>query len=104
MGCRKADEFIGQQDVTIRETQDARKQRFGPDDLDALFAGASKVIVGRGKKHEVFDLNSRDLDRAALMKSALGPSGNLRAPAVRAGKTWLIGFQQDAWVKVLGSG
>jgi hypothetical protein len=88
--------------VTIKETVDARKQQFGPDDLDALFDGARKVIVGRGKKHQVFDLAAKDFDRAAFLEFALGPTGKLRAPAVKAGKTWLVGFNPDAWGGVFG--
>ena len=35
-----------------------------------------------------------------LVESGLR-SGTLRAPAVRAGKTWLIGFHEGAWTDVL---
>ena len=31
------------------------------------------------------------------MKNALGPTGNLRAPALRLGKTWLIGFGEPTY-------
>lgn len=30
----------------------------------------------------------------------LGPTGNLRAPTVRAGATLLVGFNEDAYVDV----
>lgn len=77
---------------------DARKERYGADDLDALFDGASKIITARGKKSVVFDLKQDDVDEAELEKNVLGPSGNLRAPALRMGKTWLVGFGEPAWV------
>jgi len=32
----------------------------------------------------------------------LGPTGNLRAPAIRAGKTVLIGFNEEVFDSVLG--
>ena len=32
-----------------------------------------------------------------LAKVVLGPTGNLRAPAVRTGKSWLIGFNEEAY-------
>lgn len=32
----------------------------------------------------------------------LGPTGNLRAPVIRAGKTLLVGFHPDAFEDVLG--
>ena len=31
----------------------------------------------------------------------LGPTGNLRAPTLRAGKTLIVGFNEDAYSSVL---
>jgi hypothetical protein len=32
----------------------------------------------------------------------LGPTGNLRAPTIRKGKTVLVGFNQELFEKVFG--
>jgi len=80
---------------------DTRKQQFGPTDLDTLLAGASKVVVARGKKAVDFFPSRKDHDPAAFLKTALGPTGNLRAPAAKVGRTWLIGFNEDAWIDAL---
>ena len=32
----------------------------------------------------------------------LGPTGNLRAPMIRKGKTVLVGFNEEAFGKVFG--
>jgi hypothetical protein len=32
----------------------------------------------------------------------LGPTGNLRAPTLRAGRTLVVGFDEEAYRKVLG--
>jgi hypothetical protein len=34
--------------------------------------------------------------------SVLGPTGNLRAPALRTGKTLLVGFNEEAYRQILG--
>ena len=34
---------------------------------------------------------------ADLAAVVLGPTGNLRAPAIKSGKTWLIGFNEEAF-------
>ena len=34
---------------------------------------------------------------AELLAAMLGPTGNLRAPAIRRGKTLLVGFNEDAF-------
>lgn len=39
---------------------------------------------------------------AELAKVVLGPSGNLRAPAIKMGKTWLIGFHEEAYAERFG--
>ena len=41
---------------------------------------------------------------ATAVRALLGPTGNLRAPAVRTGTTLLVGFNEDVYIKVfLGS-
>lgn len=79
-------------ELTVRETVDARKTRFAEDDLKALFKGAKEVVVTKGKKAETFKP-----DDEGLAAAALGRSGNLRAPAVRVGKRWLVGYSDAPW-------
>ena len=40
-------------------------------------------------------------DQATLKKLLLGPTGNLRAPTLRKGKTLLVGFDQETYEKVI---
>ncbi len=39
---------------------------------------------------------------ALLLKAMLGPTGNMRAPAIRRGKTLLIGFNEELYETTLG--
>ena len=87
--------------MTVRETVDARKERYGAKDLPELFRGATRVIAARGKKEQVFDPRSKE-DAAELAKAVLGPTGNLRAPAMRLGKTWLVGFGEETYERIFG--
>ena len=75
----------------------ASKERFGEKDLKALFKDANQVVVAKGKKVESFDLRKEPPSQADLAKRVLGPTGNLRAPAIRMGKSWLIGFNEEAY-------
>ncbi len=82
---------------------DARKQRFAPDDLPQLLEGANRLVAMRGKKVQSFDLREGvPVDDEAFRKAVIGPSGNLRAPAIRRGKTWLVGFNPEAFEEYLG--
>lgn len=86
--------------MTVRETVNASKERFGAEALDELFDGASRIVVAKGKK--VLEFAPAKDDPAEIAKVALGPSGNLRAPSVRAGKTWFVGFHEEAWSQRFG--
>ena len=89
--------------MTVRETVNASKERFGADALDEVFDGISKVIVGKGKKTTVFQLGAKAKhEPEEFEKSVLGPTGNLRAPTLRVGKTALVGFSEEAWTGVFG--
>lgn len=91
--------MIGERGVTVRETVDARKNRYGEGDLEDLFAGARTLVVAKGQKSLRFDLKG-DPDWAEIEAVALGRSGNLRAPTARLGKTILVGFNDEAWADV----
>ena len=78
----------------------ATKTKFHEADLDALFEGATRVLVGRGKSHDEFTPGEDSME--AMAAKVLGRSGTLRAPAARVGSTWLVGFAEKMWNEVLG--
>lgn len=43
-------------------------------------------------------------DETTLLKAMLGPTGNLRAPTLRIGRTLLVGFNEDAYAAALAGG
>jgi arsenate reductase-like glutaredoxin family protein len=61
---------------------------------------ASLVIVAKGKKLSEFKPDGKA--SKALVDAMLGPTGNLRAPTIRAGKTVLVGFNEDVFSARLG--
>ncbi len=63
---------------------------------------ANKVIVAKGKKVVTFDMKKDPPDDATLLAHLIGPTGNLRAPAIFKGKTLLIGFNDEAYRDGLG--
>jgi len=68
-----------------------------------LVAKADNLYVSKGKKVVHIDLQAESPDRETLGKLLLGPTGNLRAPTVRKGKTILVGFDEPTYKKVLAS-
>jgi hypothetical protein len=61
---------------------------------------ASKVYVAKGKKLEEF--KPRGKADAAVVAAMLGPTGNLRAPTLRVGKTVIVGFNEDLYREIFG--
>ena len=81
---------------------DAKKTRLGLKDAKALLAGADVLYAARGKKVERIDLAAAKPDQATIERLMLGPTGNLRAPTLRVGRTILVGFDEGTYRQVLG--
>ena len=79
------------------------KTRFDRDAVLPLLDGIDRVIASRGTKVVAFDLKKEKPDEETLLAHIIGPTGNLRAPTARVGKTLLIGFNEDAYKQVLGT-
>lgn len=78
----------------------APKHKFDRDQSLELMAQAKTVLVARGKKLLRFEMGSADSDELAGV--ILGRSGTLRAPAIRVGKTFLVGFNAEAYEEIFG--
>ena len=61
-----------------------------------------EVYATKGKKVIHLDLKRDKPDRATLEGVLIGPSGNLRAPTLRRGRTLLVGFDEATYARVLG--
>ncbi len=82
------------------ETQSS-SAKLGRIDALKLAKLADEIVVAKGSKVTRFAM---DADRTAdvdLLKHMLGPTGNLRAPTIRIGKTLLIGFNKDVYETTL---
>lgn len=76
------------------------KVKLGPKEAIRLAAQATTILVVRGKKVVILDRRQHP-DEETLLSHLLGPTGNLRAPTIRVGKTLFIGFNQDAYRELL---
>ena len=80
----------------------ANKTKLGAEDALRLARAASKVIAAKGKNVVAFDMKKTPPSDEELLAALLGPTGNLRAPTVRIGKTLLVGFQAEMYAEALG--
>ena len=102
MSCNRAQEFLATHDIRTLEEVDARKERLGANEALGLLQGVNKLIVSKGRKVTKVNLKTDRPEDAELVRLLLGPTGNLRAPAIRSKKTLLVGFNLEAYESVLG--
>ncbi len=83
------------------ETVNATKIRYDETEALALLDGIDTLVATKGKKVETFDLKNDRPDDATLLARMMGPTGNLRAPTARVGRTLVVGFNEDVYARVL---
>lgn len=74
-------------------------RKLGKKDAERLLKDAAKLFVAKGGKVAEFAGGRAD---AAAVAAMLGPTGNLRAPAIRIGTTLIVGFDEGVFRKILG--
>lgn len=85
--------------IVIKEEVPASR-KLSEADARAIAKESSKVLVAKGKKLDSFDMKSATLED--VVEKMLGPTGNLRAPTMRVGKTTVVGFNEEMFDSVLG--
>lgn len=80
----------------------ARKTTLQRDGALALLKKVNEVYAAKGKKVVYFNLKKDKPSDDELAKVLLGPTGNLRAPVLRKGKTLVVGFDEETYEKVFG--
>ena len=64
--------------------------------------GMKEMYVAKGKKVVQVNLKKDRPGDDELVKLMLGPTGNLRAPTLRKGKTLVVGFNDDLYGEIFG--
>lgn len=69
----------------------------------AMLKDVNELYAAKGKKIVHVNLKKTDLSQDELQKLIVGPTGNLRAPTLRKGKTLMVGFHEETYEKLFGS-
>jgi arsenate reductase-like glutaredoxin family protein len=102
MSCKKAQGFLESRNWRVTDQTDASKRRADRDEALALARSSGQVIVAKGKNVITFDMKKNPPDDETLLSHLLGPTGNLRAPTFRKGRTLVVGFNEQAYDDLLG--
>ena len=83
---------------------DAKKSTITAAQAIALTKGVDEIYATKGKKviHVVMAKDKPDAD--TLRGLLVGPSGNLRAPCLRTGRTLIVGFDEATYASLLAAG
>ena len=84
----------------VVEEVDARRHKIDITEAWDILKIANKIVTAKGKKVQVWNPKSDDKD--LILKQAMGPSGNLRAPTYRWGDNLTIGFNAELYEEWLG--
>ena len=95
--CLRARTFLEKHEVVVADTTDANKTRKGRADAIALAKTVSRLVVAKGKKIVDVDLKKQTPSDDEIVALLLGPTGNLRAPTIRKGKTLYVGFSEETF-------
>lgn len=98
--CKKAQEFLEQHNITIVEVLDARKNKLDAGRAWEKVENATSLTVAKGKK--ILEFNEIADKHDDVLKNIMGPSGNLRAPTLKIGNSYVVGFNLELYTKSFG--
>jgi hypothetical protein len=101
MTCAKTQGFLAKRRVTVGAQQDAKKATIKGDTALSVLRDIDDLYVAKGKRVVHVDLRQDRPPRAELLGLLLGPTGNLRAPTLRKGRTLIVGFDEATYAKLL---
>ncbi len=93
--CVKAWKVFDGSKIEVEQEVNAKKETIDTEGAKALLQKADKVVVASCKKILEFDPKADDLEE--MLKKATGRTGNLRAPTLRVGDTYYVGFSQEMY-------
>jgi len=95
-------EFLARHQITAQTVHDARKQPLSPERALNLLREADTLYVAKGQQALRFDLTKQKPKAEELKKLLAGPTGNLRAPTFRVGRTVVVGFDEATCRQLFG--
>ena len=99
--CKKMDDLLASLEITAKEVVSATKTRLGVPEALELLGQVTKVIASKGTKPVEVDLKKNPMTEDDVRGLLIGPTGNLRAPTIRKGKTLFVGYHAETFTPAL---
>lgn len=84
-----------EKNMEITEEVNAAKYTVSGEGVWGLVSGAASIVVASGRKVVQFDPAVDDKNE--ILAKISGRTGNLRAPTLRIGKTYYVGFNESLY-------
>lgn len=81
---------FAEKNIAIATEVNAKNQTYSGEEAWRLIAAADKVHVASGQK--CLEFSPSMVDKDALLKKITGPTGNLRAPTLKIGNVFYVGY------------
>jgi hypothetical protein len=85
--------------MVIENEVNAGKETISDDGIWELVKNSKSIVVASGKK--ILEYTPDD-DREELLAKIAGRTGNLRAPALKIGSSFYIGFNEEMYNERIG--
>lgn len=82
----------------IREEVDARKLSLQGEEAWNLMAKAEKIVIAGGRNVEEIVPNAKTKEE--VLSKIVGRTGNLRAPSVRKGDVFYVGYNDELYALI----
>jgi arsenate reductase-like glutaredoxin family protein len=100
--CGKTAAYLEAQEIPVTLQVNAKKTILADAEALEFAREADELYATKGTKVIHLDLKHERPDDETLLKLLIGPSGKLRAPTLRVGKTLIVGFDDETYRKVFG--
>src|SRR4026207_2477094 len=101
MTCAKTQGFLAKHKVGVTAQADAKKATIKGDAALRVLEGVDDLYVAKGKKVVHVDVKSAKPARAELLAPLLGPTRNLPAAPLPAGRTLVVGCDEATYATLL---
>jgi arsenate reductase-like glutaredoxin family protein len=99
--CTRSQDYLTANKLSTKDLVDARKTRIGRKEALDMAKQADNIYATKGTKVVHLDLKKDKPDDDTIAAVLIGPSGNLRAPTIRKGRTLIVGFEPSMYKKTL---
>lgn len=100
ISCQKAQLALETVPHTIVTEVNARKERVMAEETWELLTNGNKLLIASGSKTREY--SPEPAQKEEILKIVLGRSGTLRAPTLKIGKTFYIGYNKEMYDKLAG--